>query len=138
MFTGHWLGFALVANGKNEEALEIWQAEGADPPGAWLSTVVRAHAYAKMGRQAETQKEIDNLREAGKSLYIRTYYLASIYATLGDKAFAELERSFEDRDPYLGRAPVDPFMDPLRDDPRFMELMNRMTILSLSNFVFST
>jgi TolB-like protein/Flp pilus assembly protein TadD len=126
----HWLGFALIANGKNEEAVELCRTAETDPSGAWLSTVVRAHAYAKMGRPAEAEKEIGRLREAGKNQYIRSYYLASIYATLGDKdkAFAELERAIGERDCYLGRVRVDPFMDPIRDDPRFKDLAKRMNL----------
>ena len=85
-------------------------------------------AFAKQGKRAEAEEQIRLLRELSKTRYIRPYYLASIYATLGDKdkAFAELERSFTERDCYLGRLTVDPFMDPLRDDPRFKELRKRM------------
>jgi hypothetical protein len=66
----------------------------------------------------------------GKTRYVRSYYLASIYAALGDKdrAFGELERSFEERDCYLGRMASDPFMDPLRDDARFKELMRSINL----------
>ena len=51
-----------------------------------------------------------------------------IYAALSDKdpAFAELERSYAEHDCYLGRITVDPFMDPLRDDPRFDALVKKL------------
>jgi TolB-like protein/Tfp pilus assembly protein PilF len=126
----HWLGLALVANGKSDEAIALSQRVPADSPGGWLSTVVLGHAYAKAGRRQDAEREIAKLRDLAKTRYVRTYYLASIYATLGDKdkALAELERSFEDRDCYLPRAAVDPFMDPLRDDPRFKDLMKRMNL----------
>ena len=76
------------------------------------------------------EKEIAKLREIGKTQYIRPYYLASIYATLGenDKAFAELENAFNEKDCYLGRAAVDPFFDPIRNDPRFNDLLKRMNL----------
>jgi hypothetical protein len=53
-----------------------------------------------------------------------------IHAALGDrdKAFAELEKAFEERDWNLPRLKVDPFMDPLRDDPRFKELLKRLSL----------
>jgi len=70
------------------------------------------------------------LHELAQTRYIRTYYLAAIYATLcdKDKAFAELEKSFSDRDCFLGRMPVDPLMDPLRDDARYKSLLKRMNL----------
>jgi hypothetical protein len=92
--------------------------------------VALAHAYAKQGKRAEAEQQISLIRELGKTQHIRPYYLASIYATLGDKdkAFAELEKSFAEKDAYLGRISVDPFMDPLRDDPRFKSLIKRMNL----------
>ena len=126
----HWLGIALVVNGKIDEAIALSLQVPADSPGAWFSTVVLGHAYAKAGRRQDSEEQIAKLRELAKTRYVRTYYLASIYATLGDKdkAFAELERSFADRDCYLGRVAVDPFMDPLRHDSRFKDLMKRMNL----------
>jgi serine/threonine protein kinase/tetratricopeptide (TPR) repeat protein len=124
----HWLGFALVANGKYDEAISVSSQVPPDSLSSWMSLVVIGHAYAKQGKRNETEQQISRLRELAKTHYIRPYYIASIYATLGDKdkAFAELERSFEERDCYLNRISVDPFMDPLRDDPRFKSLLKRM------------
>ena len=131
-FTRHWLGLALVVNGSPDEAIALCSEPVSDPSVAWLSTVVLAHAYAKSGRRAEAELQIQKLREYSRSFYIRTYYLASVYALLGDrdKAFAELEQSLRDRDAYLGRARVDPFMDPIRDDPRFNDLLRRMGLIN--------
>jgi hypothetical protein len=57
-----------------------------------------------------------------------SYWVASISAALGEKhrAFAELEKAFAEDDWDLHRVKVDPFMDPLRDDPRFKGLIRRM------------
>jgi serine/threonine protein kinase/Tfp pilus assembly protein PilF len=126
----HWLGMALVANGKYDEAISISQQVSADSTAGWLTLVALAHAYAKEGKRAEVEHQITLLRNLAKTNYIRTYYLASIYASLGDmdKAFAELEISFAERDCYLGRITLDPFMDPLRNDPRFQNLLKRMNL----------
>jgi TolB-like protein len=128
--THHWLGFALIANGKEDEAISINREVSFDSSGGWLSAVALAQAFATQGKRAEAEQQIALLRNRAKSNYVRTYYLASIYAALGDKdkAFAELEQSFEDHDCYLGRIVVDPFMDPLRDDPRFKSLLKRMNL----------
>ena len=124
----HWLGMAYVATQQYDKAISISQEVSADSPSRWLSVVVLGHAYAKMGRRADAEQQIAELRDLAKNRYIRPYYIASIYAALGDKdaAFAELERSFQERDVYLNRINGDPFMDPLRSDPRFADLLKRL------------
>ena len=54
--------------------------------------------------------------------------LAFRTAALGeaDLAFATLEQAFTARDWHLLRLKVDPFMDGLRQDPRFADLLKRM------------
>ncbi|HUR99385.1 MAG TPA: tetratricopeptide repeat protein [Pyrinomonadaceae bacterium] len=124
----YWLGMAHISNGNYDEAIAVSDQGGPQGSFGWIPAVVGGLAYAKTGKRAEAEREIEVLRALAKTRYVRTYYFASIYATLGekDKAFAELEKSFEDHDCFLGRAPSDPFMDPLRDDPRFKDLMKRM------------
>ena len=53
---------------------------------------------------------------------------AIFFAQLGekDKAFAELNRAVENREYTVRFLRVEPGFDPLRDDPRFKELMQRM------------
>ncbi len=129
-FAPHWLGFALIANGKYDEAISVARRVAPDSPFGWLSAVVIGQAYAKEGKRAEAEQQISMLRELANTRYVRPYYIASIYAALDDKdkAFAELEKSFVERDCYIGRITVDPFMDPLRDDPRFKDLLKRMNL----------
>jgi TolB-like protein/Flp pilus assembly protein TadD len=123
-----WLGFALIANGKYDDAVALGNDGPPQSPGRWTILCVTALAHARAGRAAEARKILGELREIEKTQYVRTYYVATIYAALGDKdnAFAELEKSFRDKDCYLPRARVDPFMDPLREDARFRDLMKRM------------
>jgi tetratricopeptide (TPR) repeat protein len=55
------------------------------------------------------------------------YDLATFYAELGDKdnAFAKLNQSVDDHEQFIGFMKVDPFMNPLRGDPRFAEVMKK-------------
>ena len=126
----HWLGMAYVATQQYDKAVEISLEVPADSPSRWLSVVALGHAYAKMGRRADAEQQIAMLRDLTMTRYVRPYYIGSIYAALGDKskAFAELERSFEERDVYLNRVNSDPFMDPLRDDARFKDLLKRLNL----------
>jgi hypothetical protein len=54
--------------------------------------------------------------------------LAAIYVALGetDLAFKELDKAVDNRDWDLFRINVDPFMDPLRSDPRFNVLLRKI------------
>ena len=60
-------------------------------------------------------------------LKLYPYFVASFFAELGEKnqAFAMLNEAFETKDQHVAWMKVDPFIDPLRDDPRFQELLKR-------------
>ncbi|HLN97605.1 MAG TPA: hypothetical protein VK208_03905 [Pyrinomonadaceae bacterium] len=47
---------------------------------------------------------------------------------MGDKeaVFAELEKAHQAHDWFLPRIETDPFLDPLRDDPRVKDLIRRI------------
>ena len=55
------------------------------------------------------------------------YNMAGFYAEAGDKdrAFAALNEAVDKADQFFGFVKVDPFMKPLRDDPRFPVLLKR-------------
>jgi len=82
--------------------------------------------YALAGRRDETMKILEALREES---YVGLFEIAEIYACLGEKdqAFRWLERAYQERDigPYVR---ADPLLDPLRDDPRFHDLLRRMNL----------
>jgi hypothetical protein len=52
----------------------------------------------------------------------------SFYLSLGDRqrSLQELENAYEARDPWLVGLKVDRVFDPLRSDPRFIELLRKV------------
>jgi len=60
-------------------------------------------------------------------LKLYPYFVATFFAELGqkDKAFALLNEALETKDQHIASMKVDPFMDPLRDDPRFKDVLRR-------------
>jgi hypothetical protein len=54
--------------------------------------------------------------------------MAEIYVALGEKeaAFKLLDKAYDEGSIDLVLAKVDPRLDPLRDDPRFGELLKKM------------
>ena len=126
----HWLGLALSATGKYDEAIALGDEVPRNSPILPIGLFISGYANARAGRRAEAEQIVAKMKEAAKTYYIRPYYVACIWAALGekDKAFAELERSFEEKDCYIPRMKVDPFLDTLRDDPRFDQLLKRLKL----------
>jgi hypothetical protein len=60
--------------------------------------------------------------------YVSPAELATLHVGLGDNeaAFKSLERAYAAHDPQLQYIKVDPFLDPLRPDPRFQELVRKV------------
>jgi len=86
--------------------------------------------YARSGQQSEARKLIAELKEQAKKSYVFPSYLAYIHIALGeqDEALALLEKAYEERDSNMIDLKVDPIYDPLRSDPRFVELLRRMNL----------
>jgi DNA-binding winged helix-turn-helix (wHTH) protein/tetratricopeptide (TPR) repeat protein len=87
-----------------------------------------AATYAVAGRRAEAESTLERLLEISRQRHVITYGLAAIYASLGDKdkAFEWLEISYDERDGHLVDLKIEPFFAPLRDDPRYIDLMHRV------------
>ena len=71
---------------------------------------------------------LEELLHLSSSRYVRPTYLAAVHAALGDhdKAFAALERAIDERDIHATSILVDPFVDSLREDPRFPRIVRRL------------
>jgi len=84
---------------------------------------------AALGAEAYWRWRLDFFRERAKREYVEPLQFAIIYAYLGEKdeAFEWLEKAFEERADIRGLK-VSPDFDPLRDDPRFHDLLRRMNL----------
>jgi hypothetical protein len=88
-----------------------------------------AHLYAKIGKTDKAREILVRLRQIATQRYVAPYTFALIHLGLGEKdqALQFLERDYEDRDGYnIALVKVDPFLDPLRGDPRFEALVQRV------------
>jgi tetratricopeptide (TPR) repeat protein len=108
----------------DEAIAEFQQAEqlsngGVVPLGAL------GHLYAVTGRRAEAERILSRLLDTERQNETSPYYIATVYAGLGDKdqAFAWLEKIKHLRTVRLIK--TDPRFDALRDDPRFAALLRR-------------
>ncbi len=101
-----------------------WSPDAEQLRWPWTAATTILH---KLGRPSDAQTHFDSLVEIGitENNFIQQ---AGVHAQLGDmeKVFDCLDVAFALRDPGLIQIQVDPFLDPLRDDPRFHELLRRV------------
>lgn len=86
--------------------------------------------YARAGKTANAQRVIDELtREAGEH-YVSPLDIAQIYSLVGEreKAFEWLEKAFTERAPWLIEIKVNQDWEPIRDDPRYQEILRKMNL----------
>jgi TolB-like protein/Tfp pilus assembly protein PilF len=87
------------------------------------------HAYASSGNKTEALKILDQLKETSKQRYVSMYSFAILHLALGDKdeALRWLEQCYQDRaGADVGWIRVDALVDPLRGDPRFEALVEKI------------
>jgi tetratricopeptide (TPR) repeat protein len=86
------------------------------------------HVYAVFGKKAEAQEVLNDLEQMSGEVYVPASNIALIYAGLDDKdrAFAWLEKAFEERSFLMFSLKVEPRWKSLRTDPRFADLLRRM------------
>jgi hypothetical protein len=91
-----------------------------------LADLGRVHAL--MGKTDEAHEILDELMEPPGQAYVSPFHVALVYIALGevDHALTWMEKAYEDRSLMMSWARNDPRLDPLRDEPRFQELMRRM------------
>jgi len=110
------LGHSLLMLGRTKEAAFAFGQSITGEAMLAARSRNRALALAKLASLKERDGEFANV------------YYARIYAQLGDKnrAFAALDRAWEVRDSSLLNLKVDPYLDPLRNDPRYASLVKRL------------
>ena len=122
------MGLALRWHGNHEEATAAMeQALEVSGRHQWCVGDL-AVEYAAQGRWDEVNSLKEELRERSEREYVQPAGSAICDGLLGnmDAAFEGLEMAYAERDPLLAMAKYYPGFDPLRDDPRFDEFLQKM------------
>lgn len=87
----------------------------------------RGDSY-RSGKRAEAHEVLTELIKKSEQAYVSAYDIAVIYSGLGDRnhAFAWLDKAVEQHSFWLTWLKLDPRLDPLRSDPRFSHLLQRL------------
>ncbi len=90
-----------------------------------------ADAYQTSGKEGYLRWMLDYWTERAKQEHVSRAWFARIYAYLGDKdqAMKWLEEGYKEHEFFMTTLNVNPAYDPLRDDPRFHDLLLRMNLM---------
>lgn len=123
-----WLGMAYIEMNDYERSLDTYfkafeLSDGLVEIGAGLG-----HALGEAGETKLAGEMADFYEEKAKTAYLPQMQRAFIHISIGenDKAIALLQEAYKQKSWFLTFMAVEPWLDPLRDDPRFRELKAMM------------
>lgn len=118
------LGYVHLQRGEAEAALACYRQAEMLFPQLTIGPIGVAQAQALLGQAAQARATVERLRVSRGALYLPPYQLALVSARLGEaaSALALLEQAQQERDSNFVCLPVDPGLDTLRSEPRFVAL----------------
>lgn len=117
------MGLVKVLEGDTRKARMILEAV---PNDQFLAVTYLAVLEAREGNRAAALRQLARLREIGGDA--SSVQEAGVLAQLGDRdgALAVVERAWRIKDPGLSTMNIDELFDPIRTDPRFQAIANRI------------
>ncbi len=123
-----YLGYAYLAKQMPEAAVNAFEKArplSEDAPG---TRALLGYAYGVAGRKKDALRLLDELHNARAPAHFQAW----VCIGMGDpeQAIAELEKAYQERSSELIYLKASPIYDPLRSDPRFIELLQRVGFAS--------
>jgi TolB-like protein/DNA-binding winged helix-turn-helix (wHTH) protein/Tfp pilus assembly protein PilF len=111
----------------SQAILEYQKVLATDGGNTWARTGI-ALSYAHMGQPAEAQRLLNEILQGCRNRSDCAFEIAAIYSNLGekDRAFAWIEKAYQDRDGSLILLNQLSALAPLRSDPRYSDLARRV------------
>ena len=123
-----YLGTVLIAQGRPEEAIPVLEKalSVSDRSPVIVGFLVRA--YASAGRRADALRLLAELKRRRQAGYFTPAAFVHAYLGLGeyDEVFGWFEQAFREQSNMLQALKVLSLYDPLREDPRFKDLLRRV------------
>lgn len=120
------LGDTYAKMGNHVQAVKAYEKGVAIEP-APIPIAFLAAEYARSGNREQARKVIEQLNRLPAHTYVAPCYPASAYLALGENntALDLLEKAYQERSACLAFLNLG-FWDPLRSDPRFIELLKKV------------
>ena len=123
------LGNIEFQQGRYVEALALFQREKENSRGwalhiqPWIGM-----AYAKLGQTDQARTILADLVDQSQQRHVPPTPVAALYFILGenDLGFQWLEKAYEKYDSWIRLLKTDTVFDPVREDPRFLEILKKV------------
>ena len=136
-------GRGLLAKGQAVEAIRLLNSQAAvSPEGIATPEVLTtlSCAYSALKHKEGEDKALEMLESLSRQRYVGPYWFAALHACRSerDKTFQWLEKAYAERSQALPYLNVDPFFNPIRAEPRFEAMLQRIGLMeSTSNILRS-
>jgi TolB-like protein/DNA-binding winged helix-turn-helix (wHTH) protein/Flp pilus assembly protein TadD len=123
-----YLGFSLIAKGQPEDAIPVLEKAVSITNRSSGVIGVLISAYAHAGRRKDALRLLDELKQRRQRGYVPAGAFVNAYLGMEDReqTLAWLEHAYQEQSNILQFLKVHPYFDPLRDDPRFKDLLHRV------------
>jgi tetratricopeptide (TPR) repeat protein len=125
-FAHAFLGYTYAAKGMYPQAIAEYQKVRSIDGETTTHQIYLGYALAESGKRGEAQAIFNKLKTTKE--YLSPAELAVLYVGLGNQegAIASLEKAYAAHDQQMTFLKVDPPLDSLRSDPRFVELLRKV------------
>lgn len=126
------MGLVYLATERYEEAIESYKYT-ISKVGEELAGNIPFLAYscAVAGKKTDSRALLEKMLEHSDLVYVSPVQIAFVYVGLEEyeEAFRWLQRGLDQKDPWLRYLKVNPCFDPLREDPRYDEVLRKVGLI---------
>jgi tetratricopeptide (TPR) repeat protein len=122
------LGFVLIAKGQPQEAIPLLEKALSVSDRSTGITGVLIRAYAHAGRRTDALRLLAELKRRKQAGYVPAAAFVNAYLGLDDneQTFVWLDQAYKEQSNIMQYIKVQPYFDPIRADPRFVDLVRRV------------
>jgi len=126
----YFFGLAYEQQGHVDRAVEEFRTSVRMSGDVTFATAALGHLYGIAGKADEARTVYEELKVRAQRAYVPAYDIALVCIGLGwnDQALEYLVRAHEERSGWMTYLNVDPRLDPLRRDTRFVDLLRRVRL----------
>jgi len=124
------LGLTLMQTGRYDAAAAALRIAMAPPGESTYALAALCYLQSLRGERPEAERLLRALEDLAERRYVSPVAFATAHLGLGnvDQVFAALEEAYQQRRGWMAYLNAEPLLEPVRGDPRFRELLQRMRL----------